>query len=63
MWQSGDLRPGSLIPWEIESANTVPEHFFWEKDKTSILILAPGIYEIKACIFSKSSTINVLING
>lgn len=29
MWQSGDLKPGSLIPWEIQSANTVPEHFFW----------------------------------
>jgi hypothetical protein len=29
MWHSGDLKPGSLIPWESESANTVPDHFFW----------------------------------
>lgn len=27
------------------------------------MILAPGIYEIKACIFSKGSTVSVLING
>jgi hypothetical protein len=44
MWQSGELKAGGLIPWESESANTVPDHYFWEKDKTSILIIAAGVY-------------------
>jgi hypothetical protein len=52
-----------LIPWEGESANTVPDHFFWEKDKTSILIITAGYYEVTVCIFSKGSIICVLANG
>jgi len=63
IWQSGEVKPGGLIPWEGESANTVPDHFFWEKDKTSILIIAAGIYEVTACVFSKGSIISILANG
>lgn len=63
MWHSGELKPGSLIPWESESANTVPDHFFWEKDKTSILIIAPGVYEITACVFSRRAALSIMANG
>ena len=63
LWRSGSLKAGGLIPWEIECANTIPDHFFWEKDKSSILVLAAGIYELTACIFSKAGSIIILING
>jgi len=63
MWKSGELKPGGLIPWESELANTVPDHFFWEKDKSSILIISTGIYEITACVFSKNSVLTILANG
>jgi hypothetical protein len=62
-WQSGDVKPGGLIPWESEAANTVPDYFFWEKDKTSILIISAGIYEVTVSVFSKSSIIVILANG
>jgi hypothetical protein len=26
--------------------NTLPDNYLWEKDKTSILIVAPGLYEV-----------------
>jgi len=45
-WKSGDLKSGSLVPWEIQLANTLPDNFLWEKDKTSILTVAPGLYEV-----------------
>ena len=45
-WKSGDLKSGSTVPWEIQLANTLPDNFLWEKDKTSILTVAPGLYEV-----------------
>lgn len=62
-WQTGDVKAGGLIPWEGESANTVPDHFFWEKDKTSILIIAAGVYEITACAFGRNCHVTILANG
>jgi len=41
----------------------VPDHFFWEKDKTSILIIAAGLYEVTACVFGKTATLHLLANG
>ncbi len=62
MWQSGELRAGGLIPWEAEAANSVPDHYFWEKDKTSVLIISAGVYEVTACAFGRA-TLTVLANG
>lgn len=63
LWQSGEVRPGGLVPWELEFANTVPDYYFWEKDKSSILVLASGIYEISVCIFGRNAIPNLIING
>jgi hypothetical protein len=63
MWYSGEVKSGSVIPWESESANTVPDYFFWEKDKPSILIITPGVYEVTACIFSKNASVTIMANG
>jgi hypothetical protein len=36
----------------------------WEKGKTSILIVAPGVYHISYAFFSKEKqTVSILING
>ncbi len=63
LWESGTLKAGSLIPWEKEAANTIPDHFFWEKNKTSILVLAAGMYELTACVFSNNCSVTLQING
>ena len=39
IWKSGELKNAYAIPWEIQSCNTNPDNFLWEKDKTSILTL------------------------
>ena len=41
------------MPWEIQSINTLPDNFLWEKDKTSILVVAPGLYQMYFGFYSK----------
>lgn len=64
LWHSGEIRAGSLVPWESESVNTLPDNFLWDKDKTSILTLASGMYEISVCFFCRSRPIiSIIVNG
>ncbi|CAG9313179.1 unnamed protein product [Blepharisma stoltei] len=64
IWKSGDLRAGNSIPWEIQSVNTCPDNFLWEKEKTSVLTIAPGLYEVIYGFFSRVRPIvQLLVNG
>lgn len=64
LWKSGELKNGSLVPWEIQSVNTAPDNFLWEKEKISIVTVAPGLYEIVLGFYSrKKPTIQILVNG
>jgi len=40
------------VPWEVQSVNTCPENFLWDEDKTAILTVAPGLYELTLGFFS-----------
>ena len=64
LWKSGELQNGFAIPWEIQTINTCPENFLWDEDKSMILTVAPGLYEVNFGFFSaKQPTIQVLVNG
>ena len=64
LWKSGELKNGSLVPWEIQSVNTAPDNFLWEKEKVSIVTVTPGLYEIVIGFYSrKKPTIQILVNG
>ena len=44
--------------------NTCPENFLWQEDKTMILTVVPGLYEISFGFYSgKKPTVQVLVNG
>lgn len=63
LWKSRELK-SSLVPWEIQVTNTLPENFIWEPARTQILVVAPGIYEVKLGVYSrKKPTIHLLVNG
>ena len=52
------------MPWEVQSVNTCPENFLWDEDKSAILTVAPGLYEITLGFFcAKKPTVQVLVNG
>ena len=64
IWKSGEIKNGYAVPWEIQSVNTCPDNFLWEKDKTSVVVVAPGLYEVTMGYFSeKEPTVQLLING
>jgi hypothetical protein len=51
LWKSGELVNGFAVPWEIQTANTCPENFMYDEDKSMILTIAPGLYEINFGFF------------
>lgn len=52
LWKSGDLYNGFAIPWEVQTINTCPENFLWDDEKSVILTVAPGLYEINFGFYS-----------
>ena len=63
-WVSSKLKNG-YIPLEIEYYNTMRDNFLWEEDRTSLMIVNKGVYNIKIVIFSNEIDTNVtlVING
>jgi hypothetical protein len=63
-WKSGKVKNGYAVPWEVQTVNTAPDNFLWEKDKTSVLTVSAGLYEISMGFYAdKKPTIQVLVNG
>ena len=52
LWKSGRTRPGGAVPWNVCAVNTDPVGLAWEPDKTVILALHPGLYELAFAFFS-----------
>lgn len=64
IWKSGEMKNNNLVPWEVQALNTCPDNFLWEKNKTSIVSVAPGLYEISFGFYSKKQpTIQIHLNG
>lgn len=48
----------------MQVVNTLPENYIWEKDKPTILVVAPGLYEITLGFYAKKKPkVDVLVNG
>lgn len=73
LWKSGKTkglpggaaRPGGgAVPWNVQNVNTNPANFMWEKDRASIMCVAPGLYEVTFGFFSrKKPQVQLLVNG
>ena len=46
IWKSGRTKAHGLVPWNVQSVNTDPENFRWERDKTFVRAGAPALYEV-----------------
>ncbi len=52
-WKSGSLSvDGQAVPWEVQCANTCPDNFLWQEDKSTILTVEAGLYECSMAFFS-----------
>ena len=64
IWKSGEVRVGNAVPWEVQTVNTFPDNFLWEREKTAVLTVAPGLYEITFGFFAaRKPTVQLLVNG
>jgi hypothetical protein len=64
IWKSGEVRSGYSVPWEVQTVNTFPDNFLWDLDKTSILCVAPGLYEVNFGFYSRRPpVVQLLVNG
>ena len=64
IWKSGRTKSNGAVPWNVQSVNTDPGNFRWEKDKTTLHTAAPGLYEVTFGFFTrKKPAIRLLING
>ena len=63
-WVSSKLK-NDYIPFEIEYYNTMRDNFLWEEDRTSLMIINKGVYNIKIVIFTNEENIDItlVING
>ena len=57
VWKSGDLHHQSLVPWEVQAINTCPDNFLWEKNQSTLILAAPGLYQISFGFYSKKQPI------
>ena len=64
VWKSGDLHNQGLVPWEAQAINTCPDNFLWEKNKSTLILAAPGLYQISFGFYSKKPpTVQVYVNN
>ena len=63
-WVSARLNNG-YIPLEIEYYNTMRDNYLWEEDRTSLMIINKGVYNVKIVIFTndKDAKITLVVNG
>ena len=64
IWKSGQVNKGNGVPWNVQSVNTDPDNFRWERDRSYIVTVAPGLYEVNFGFFvRKNPAIQLLVNG
>ena len=64
LWDSGNLRGGHTVPWEIQKINNCPDNYIWDKDTINLVINNKGIYYLNLIFFANSfSIIKIFING
>ena len=64
IWKSGRTKTNGLVPWNVQSVNTDPENFRWERDKTFVRAGVPGLYEVTFGFFARRKpAIRLLVDG
>ena len=64
IWKSGRTKAHGLVPWNVQSVNTDPENFRWERDKTFVRAGAPGLYEVTFGFFARRKpAVRLLVDG
>ena len=64
IWKSLKTKAGGAVPWNVQTANSDPSNLLWEKDKSYIVAVAPGLYEVQFGFYSRRKPVVKLhVNG
>lgn len=65
LWKSGKVSAATGgIPWNVQTLNTSPANYLWERDRVNLTCVSPGLYEVTLGFFTKRRpSIQVLVNG
>lgn len=64
IWKTGKTKAGNAVPWNVQSVNTDPSNFLWERDKATVVAVAPGLYEVTFGFFTRRKpSVRLLVNG
>uniref|UniRef100_A0A061SEB4 Uncharacterized protein n=1 Tax=Tetraselmis sp. GSL018 TaxID=582737 RepID=A0A061SEB4_9CHLO len=64
IWRSGRTKAGGAVPWNVQSVNCDPQNLKWEKDRSSIVVVSAGMYEVMLGFFSnRKPTVQLHVNG
>ena len=64
IWKSGEMLHSAQIPWEVQAINTCPDNFLWEKNKSALILVAPGLYQLVFGFYSKKHpVVRIFVNG
>jgi hypothetical protein len=64
LWKSRAVTRSCVVPWEVQSVNTCPENFLWERGNTVVVTVTPGLYQVCWGFFSKSPPhLQLIVNG
>lgn len=65
IWKNGILKENNFIPWNIEILNTNESYLKYNKEKTILKVVTPGLYELVAGFFTDNDKpkISFVINN
>ena len=62
--KSKEIEAGGAVAWDVQSINTAPDNLVWENRGNSVVVVAPGLYEVSFGFYCrKRQVVQVLVNG
>ena len=68
LWKSNKNKNKLAIPWDIQSVNTAPDNYIWEKSGVNIIVINGGIYQVSLGLYfnsniNKKIQVQIIVNS
>ena len=68
LWKSNKNKNKLAIPWDIQSVNTAPDNYIWEKSGINIIVINGGIYQVSLGLYfnsniNKKIQVQIIVNS
>ena len=68
LWKSNKNKNKLAIPWDVQSVNTAPDNYIWEKSGINIIVINGGIYQVSLGLYfnsniNKKIQVQIIVNS